>query len=191
MSFLDLHTETLLSRRSFLKGGMTLSLSAMVSVSAVKPVLAMPSDGAHSVTFKNAHTGEVFSGVYRVGDRYLPQAFERINYVMRDFRRNEVFPMDPRAIDIIAAVHRNTGSSAPYSIISGYRSPHTNAMLRSHSKGVAKKSLHMSGMAIDVRLGDISPKHIRQIATRMQTGGVGYYPRQGFVHLDSGAFRTW
>lgn len=191
MSFLDSGTEALLSRRSFLKGGMTLSLSAMISVSAIKPVLAMPSDGAYSVSFKNAHTGEIFSGVYRVGNRYLPEAFERINYVMRDFRADEVFPMDPRAIDIIAAVHRHTGTDAPYSVISGYRSPHTNAMLRSHSRGVAKKSLHMSGQAIDVRLSDIPAKHIREVAMKIRAGGVGYYPRQGFVHLDSGVFRTW
>lgn len=190
MSIIDSDIQTLLSRRSFLKGGMTLSLSALISVSA-KPVLAMPSGGAQVVSFRNSHTGEVYSGVYRVGNRYLPEAFERINYVMRDFRANEVFPMDPRAIDIIAAVHRYTGTDQPYSLISGYRSPHTNAMLRSHSRGVAKRSLHMSGQAIDVRLGDINAKHLREIAVTLKAGGVGYYPRQGFVHMDSGMFRTW
>ncbi|HPQ50488.1 MAG: DUF882 domain-containing protein [Alphaproteobacteria bacterium] len=190
MSFLDSGSESLLSRRSFLKGGLTLSMSALISAS-VKPALAMPSGGAYNVSFKNSHTGEVFSGVYRVGNKYLPEAFERINYVMRDFRANEVFPMDPRAIDIISAVHRHTGTSHPYSVISGYRSPHTNAMLRSHSRGVAKRSLHMSGQAIDVRLQDVNAKHIREIATNLKAGGVGYYARQGFVHMDSGEFRTW
>ncbi|MDY0030061.1 MAG: DUF882 domain-containing protein [Pseudobdellovibrionaceae bacterium] len=190
MSFLDSGTESLLSRRSFLTGGLTLSMSALISVSA-KPALALPSGGAYSVAFRNSHTGESFAGVYRVGNKYLPEAFERINYVMRDFRVNEVFPIDPRAIDIISAVHRYTGTTNPYSVISGYRSPKTNAMLRSHSGGVAKKSLHMSGQAIDVRLEDISPKHVREIAINLKAGGVGYYPRQGFVHMDSGDFRTW
>jgi uncharacterized protein YcbK (DUF882 family) len=190
MSFLDSGTESLLSRRSFLKSGLTLSMAALIST-GVKPALAMPSGGAYSVSFRNSHTGESFSGVYRVGDKYLPDAFERINYVMRDFRANEVFPMDPRAIDIIAAVHRYTGSTNPYSIISGYRSPHTNAMLRSNSRGVAKRSLHMSGQAIDVRLEGVNTKHIREIATNLRAGGVGYYSRQQFVHMDSGTFRTW
>lgn len=190
MSISESGLQAELNRRSFLKGGMTLSLSALVSVSA-KPALAMPSGGAYSISFQNSHTGETFSGVYRVGDKYLPEAFERINYVMRDFRENEVFPMDPRAIDIIAAVHKYTGTEKPYSVISGYRSPHTNATLRSESNGVARKSLHMTGQAIDVRLSDINPRHIREIAMDLKAGGVGYYPRQGFVHLDSGAFRTW
>ena len=79
----------------------------------------------------------------------------------------------------------------PYTLLSGYRSPHTNAMLRSHGEGVAKRSLHMSGQAIDVRLDNISPNYIRQAATKLAAGGVGYYPKSGFVHMDSGAFRTW
>jgi len=110
---------------------------------------------------------------------------------MRDFRQNEIFPMDPRSIDIIAAVHRYTGSQNPYSVISGYRSPKTNAMLRSNSRGVAKRSLHMSGQAIDVRLEGVNAKHVRDLAVKLKAGGVGYYSRQAFVHMDSGDFRTW
>jgi uncharacterized protein YcbK (DUF882 family) len=191
MSLHLLENESLTSRRTFLKTGLTLSLSALVSVGSVKPALALPSGGTYSVDLRNEHTGETFSGVYRVGDKYLPQAFERINYVLRDFRTNEVFPIDPRTIDIISIVHRATGSPVPYSVISGYRSPKTNKMLRSNSEGVAKRSLHMSGQAVDVRLSDINPKYIRDLAVRLRAGGVGYYAKSGFVHMDSGDFRTW
>lgn len=191
MSMLFSNCEALLSRRSVLKGGLTLSMSALISVSAFKPAFAIPGDGAYSISFRNDRSGESFSGVYRIGNRYLPEAFERINYVMRDVREDEVFPMDPRAIDIITLVHRQLGADRPYDILSGYRSPHTNAALRSSSEGVAKRSLHMSGQAIDVRLSDINAKHIREAAVSLSAGGVGYYPKSGFVHLDSGAFRTW
>jgi uncharacterized protein YcbK (DUF882 family) len=184
-------TELITSRRTFLKSGFTLSLSALMSVGSVTPALALPSGGTYNVDLRNEHTGETFSGAYRVGNKYLPEAFERINYVLRDFRTNEVFPIDPRAIDIIAIVHRATGSPVPYSVISGYRSPQTNRMLRSSSEGVAKRSLHMSGQAVDVRLKDINPKHIRDLAVKLRAGGVGYYAKSGFVHLDSGDFRTW
>ncbi len=191
MSMLFSNCDALLSRRSVLKGGLTLSMSALISVSAFKPAFAIPGDGAYSISFRNDRSGESFSGVYRIGNRYLPEAFERINYVMRDVREDEVFPMDPRAIDIITLVHRQLGADRPYDILSGYRSPHTNAALRANSEGVAKRSLHMSGQAIDVRLSDINAKHIREAAVNLSAGGVGYYPKSGFVHLDSGAFRTW
>lgn len=183
--------EALMERRTFLKSGLTLSMSALLSVGSVTPALALPSGGEYRVSFKSAHTGEVFSGTYRVGNKYLPQAFERINYVLRDFRANEVFPIDPRVVDIVAIVHKMTGARDPYSVLSGYRNPKTNASLRSGSDGVAKRSLHMSGQAIDVRLDNINPTRIRDLATKLKAGGVGYYSRSGFVHMDSGVFRTW
>ena len=178
-------------RRVFLKSGLTLSMVALASISSVTPALALPAGGEYRVSLKNSHTNEVFNGTYRVGNKYLPQAFERINYVLRDFRANEVFPIDPRAIDIIAIVHKMIGKSQPYSVLSGYRNPKTNAMLRSHGDGVAKRSLHMSGQAIDVRMEDVPASRIRDLATKLKAGGVGYYPRSGFVHMDSGTFRTW
>lgn len=191
MSFLLSDCEALLSRRSVLKGGLTLSMSALISVSNFKPALALPGNGMYNVSFSNQRSGETFSGVYRVGDKYLPEAFERINYVMRDVRADEIFPMDPRVIDIIALVHKHLDTNEPYTVLSGYRSPHTNAALRSASEGVAKRSLHMSGQAIDVRLGEISARQVREAAIKLGAGGIGYYPRSGFVHMDSGAFRTW
>lgn len=191
MSFKMSDCDALLSRRSVLKGGLTLSLSALISVSSFEPVMAMAGTGTYSVSFSNQRSGETFSGVYRVGNKYLPQAFERINYVMRDVREDEIFPMDPRVVDIISLVHKYLQTDEPYTLLSGYRSPHTNAMLRSSGEGVAKRSLHMSGQAIDVRLGEISAQNIRKAAVKLGAGGVGYYPKSGFVHMDSGAFRTW
>lgn len=183
--------ETLLERRSFLKSGLTLSMSALISVSSVKPALALPSGGEYRASFKNSHTEETFIGTYRVGNKYLPEAFERINYVLRDFRANEVFPIDPRVIDILAIVHRMTGAHESYSVLSGYRSPQTNKMLRSNGEGVARRSLHMSGQAVDVRMSNTTPARLRELAIKLKAGGVGYYPRSGFVHMDSGEFRTW
>lgn len=180
-----------MERRGFLKAGLTLSATAILSTGLVKPALAWGNNSAYRVSFRNQHTGENFSGVYRVGNKYLPEAFERINYVLRDHRQNEIFPIDPRAIDIVAIVHGATGSSNPYSLLSGYRSPRTNSALRSHSEGVAKNSLHLSGQAIDVRLEGVNASRIRELAMRLNAGGVGYYPRSGFVHMDSGAVRHW
>ena len=144
------------------------------------------------MSFRHAHTGEKFSGVYRVGDKYLPEAFDRINYVMRDFRTGDVFPLDPRVLDLINIVHQETGSE-PLEILSGYRSPKTNNMLRGRrqNSGVATKSLHMYGQAIDFRLGGVKTKEIRDIARSLQAGGVGFYPRSDFVHVDTGKVRSW
>lgn len=183
--------EKPVERRTFLKSGLTLSAAAVLSVGGVTPALALPSGGEYRISLKNAHTNEMFSGTYRVGNKYLPEAFERLNYVLRDFRVNEIHPIDPRAIDIIAVVHRMTGSKEPYSVLSGYRSARTNAMLRENGSGVAKHSLHMSGRAIDVRMDNVSITRIRDLAKKLHAGGVGYYSRSGFVHMDSGEFRTW
>ncbi len=193
MTELDLTSslESPVERRTFLKSGLTLSAAAVLSVGTVSPALALPSGGEYRIALRNAHTDETFVGTYRVGNKYLPQAFERINYVLRDFRANEVFPIDPRAIDILAIVHRMSGSRVPYSVLSGYRNPNTNAMLREGSRGVAKRSLHMSGQAVDVRMENFSTARLRDLAKRLKAGGVGYYPRSGFVHMDSGEFRTW
>jgi uncharacterized protein YcbK (DUF882 family) len=131
--------------------------------------------------------------VYRVGDKYLPDSFKQINTVLRDFRTGQVYPMDPRVLDIIYTVHRMTGEQKPFQIISGYRSPKTNQMLRggSASSGVAKKSLHMKGQAIDLRMEGFSTARLRDIAKSLQAGGVGYYSKSDFVHMDSGDVRSW
>ena len=174
-----------LDRRSFLGiGAATLGgvlIPGLVSTAEAATFKGgVVSSGSRRLSFRNAHTGESFSGVYRVGNKYLPDSFKQINMVLRDFRTDQVYPMDPRVIDILYSVHRMTGQSTPFEIISGYRSPKTNNMLRKASSGVAKKSLHMQGRAIDLRMEGYSTKRIRDIAASLRAGGVGYYSRKRF-----------
>ncbi|HEU4837791.1 MAG TPA: DUF882 domain-containing protein [Micavibrio sp.] len=189
-------SASLVSRRKILGLG-ALAAGTLAATSIVNPASAAifsrgdRFDGARRISFRNSHTGEIFSGVYRVGDKYLPDAFERINVVLRDFRTNELFPIDPRVIDIIYSVHNLTQRDEPYEVLSGYRCPKTNANLRSHSEGVAKNSLHMTGQAIDLRLPGYETKQIRKLAISLKAGGVGYYPKSNFVHMDTGDVRTW
>lgn len=185
------------SRRDVLKYGLYAACGSilMPSLTGTAEAAAFKGanikDGTRRVSFRNTHTGESFSGVYRVGNKYLPDAFDQINYVLRDFRSGDVFPIDPRLIDIIYTVHGLTGVDRPYDVISGYRSPKTNAMLRKASTGVAKKSLHMSGRAIDVRIPGFSTAGLRDVAKGVQAGGVGYYAKSDFVHMDTGSVRSW
>lgn len=188
--------ETLLEDRSFdrrtlLKGTMTLSAAALISTVGVSPVFASAPEGRYNLSVFNLHTHESYEGLYRVGNQYLPESFEHINYTLRDHRTNDIFPIDPRVIDIAAAIHKMSGSRKPFKILSGYRSPKTNKMLNKKSGGVAKQSLHMSGQAIDLALDDVPITRLRDIAVKLKAGGVGYYSRSGFVHVDSGRFRTW
>ncbi len=182
---------TPLTRRDVLQGVGALSAAVLVNSLAVTPVLASRRDDVYRISLWNTHTWERYSGVYRVGNRYLPDAFAEITSVLRDYRTNETFPIDPRVIDILSVVHRVSGSRYPYKVLSGYRSPKTNAMLHRASEGVAKNSLHMSGRAIDSRIADVDTSKLRDIAKRLRAGGVGYYPSSDFVHMDSGSFRTW
>lgn len=191
----DLHNlskpEQVATRRDVLKVAAGVGLTGFLSCGLIKPVLAVPQSGAHRVYFRNNRTGESFNGVYRVGDKYLPESFDQISHILRDTRNNETFPIDPRMIDIIYVMQRTLETNEPYQVLSGYRSPRTNAMLARVSYGVARHSLHMTGQAIDVRLDGRGPHAIRAAAVDLHAGGVGYYPKSGFVHIDSGNFRTW
>lgn len=185
-----------LSRRSLLRGGLwgglALGLGAMTPLPVEAARLAMPESGRFQISFRNQHTGESFNGTYRVGNKYLPDAFKRINIVLRDFRRNEIYPIDPRVIDILYMVRAKTGTqSGSYEVLSGYRSPKTNAMLRASTGGVARNSLHLTGQAIDVRMDGVNTRRLNEVAKSLNAGGVGYYPRSNFVHLDTGRVRHW
>ena len=179
------------NRRDVLHMAAGLATAGFLSCGLIKPALAVPQGGAHRVYFRNNHTGESFNGVYRVGNKYLPEAFDQISYVLRDYRNGEIFPIDPRTIDIIYVVQRMLEANEPFQVLSGYRSPKTNAALARVSYGVARHSLHMTGQAIDIRMQNTSSHKIRNCATDLHAGGVGYYPRSNFVHIDSGSFRTW
>lgn len=181
-----------IQRRNFMKYGFAGVVGAVVPFLSVgRSLAASDKNSAWRVSFRHAHTGESFSGVYRVGDKYLPEAFERLSYVLRDFRTHEVFPMDPHVLDIISIIQKKTSSYDNLQILSGYRSPKTNAMLGSKTRGVASNSFHMYGQAIDIRIPGYSTKKLCNVARSLQAGGVGYYPRSGFVHVDTGKVRTW
>lgn len=184
-------TSGSLERRDVLKLGFVSLIGATMPLLPSKSSYAATNYDSWRVSFRQAHTGESFNGVYRVGDKYLPEAFERINYVLRDFRTKEVFPMDPRVIDIVSIVQRKTGSTEAFDILSGYRSPKTNAMLRNVGGGVAKNSFHMYGQALDVRMPGYSTRKLRRVAMNLKAGGVGYYSKSNFVHLDTGDVRSW
>ena len=173
------------SRRSLLIAG------GFAAASLATPAIARAATGCRSLAFSNLHTGERLKVDYWIAGSYEPDALGEINKVLRDFRTGEVYPIEKPLLDLLNRLHARLGSDAPFGVISGYRSPKTNAMLASKSGGVAKRSLHMQGMAIDIRLGDRDLPDLRQAALDLQTGGVGYYPRSDFVHVDIGRVRQW
>lgn len=173
------------SRRDFLR-------CASAALVAAAPVAAWARGfQCRSVSFVHTHTGETLSCVYYQDGGYDPTTLARVNHFLRDFRTDEVHAIDPGVLDILFAVRLRAGRDAPFHVISGYRSPTTNAYLRSHSPGVAKHSLHMEGRAIDVRLPGFPTRKLRDIGLTLRRGGVGYYPSSDFVHLDTGRVRTW
>ncbi len=175
-----------LNRRSFLRG-------AGAGVLAVSPVGAAYARSleTRALSFVHTHTGENLSSVYFEAGKYVPSSLERINVLLRDFRTQDVYPIDPRVLDILFDLRSLVGADAPYHVISGYRSPRTNAALRSRSSGVAEHSFHLQGRAIDVRLEGFSTRRLHDFALQMRRGGVGFYAQSDFVHLDSGPVRFW
>ena len=139
----------------------------------------------------SGRTGERIDMIYWIEGNYIKDAVKEVNYFMRDWRTNDVYKMDLRNIDIMAAAHNLLDANEPYMLLSGYRSPKTNAMLRARSGGVAKKSLHMRGQAADLRLSGRSVQQVAKAAAVCRGGGVGRYSGSNFVHMDCGTVRTW
>jgi uncharacterized protein YcbK (DUF882 family) len=139
----------------------------------------------------NTHTAEKLTVRYFEDGQYVPAALAQLNQLLRDHRSGEVATIDPRIFDQLHALALCARCAPHYAIISGYRSPATNEKLRGNSSGVAKRSLHMEGRAIDVRLSDTACSRLRDLALEMQAGGVGYYAKSDFVHLDTGRVRSW
>jgi uncharacterized protein YcbK (DUF882 family) len=129
--------------------------------------------------------------VYFQAGTYQASSLERINHLLRDFRTGDIHAIDPGVLDILFELQTLADRDEPFQVISGYRSPQTNAALRSHSSGVAEHSLHIQGRAIDVRLGGVATRKLQQLAMQMQRGGVGFYAQSDFVHLDNGRVRYW
>jgi uncharacterized protein YcbK (DUF882 family) len=147
--------------------------------------------GRRTLSFVHLHTGEELSLAYRDAEGYRADALARLAHHLRDFRTGEVRAIDPRLFDILHELQRATGSRAPFQVISGYRSAGTNERLRGLGRGVAPRSLHLEGRAIDVRLADVDTAALRDAALALRRGGVGYYAASDFVHLDTGRVRRW
>ena len=158
--------------------------------------LALPFASARAATdnyqlkFRHTHTDEVLAVVFRDSRGYVTPAIERMNWLLRDFRSGEMTHMDPQLFDILHALKSRCGGET-FEIISAYRSPDTNAMLRTRSRGVARHSLHMEGQAIDLRLAGFDTARLSEAAVDLGLGGVGYYPKSDFLHVDTGDVRTW
>jgi uncharacterized protein YcbK (DUF882 family) len=171
-----------------------LALLPALLIAAVVLSMAVPASAeTRSLKLFNLHTREKAEIAYKRNGRYLPDGLRKINYFLRDWRKNKSVTMDPRLLDLIWSVYQKTGSHEYISVVCGYRSPATNNMLRSRSRGVAKKSQHTLGKAMDFFIPGVPLAKLRAIGLKMEVGGVGYYPTSGspFVHLDVGGVRHW
>jgi uncharacterized protein YcbK (DUF882 family) len=205
-----------LSRRRFLAWGALVSGMSLIPQSAVasrsifqppsKPLQKpIPPDTQPSRSFfqpvinppekvvalYNTHTGESVNAVYWFRGQYLPETMSAVDRVLRDHRTDEIKPIDPQLLDLLHAISEELECSHPFYVISAYRSPTTNAFLRFMSRRVAEHSLHMDGKAVDLRIPGWASHTVRRVAMELRMGGVGYYRRSDFVHVDVGPVRYW
>ena len=179
--------EQRLSRRRFLQ----LSAGAAAGLLIAPAHAGLTRHGQRALSLRNLHTGEKLTRTYWADGQYLEEPLADLNHLLRDYRTDEMHPMDPQLFDVLHRLQQKVGSKRSFEIISGYRSPKTNAMLRSNSSGVAKKSLHMQGKAMDIRLPGQELAQLRKAALSLRAGGVGYYPKSNFLHVDTGRVRYW
>ena len=177
-------------RRSFLRRATLLCGVGAGALSAL-PVFASVPARPRALSFVHTHTGEALTVRYFDGNSYLADSLNDVNHLLRDFRTGEMHVIDPPLLDILYDLQQLADRDAPYEVISGFRSPATNAMLHSHSSGVAEHSQHILGKAIDVRLSGFSTRQLGEFARSMARGGVGYYASSDFVHLDTSRVRFW
>jgi len=168
-------------RRFFIGGLLSLPFSAKV----------VASSNQRDLSFYHTHTGENLAITYHDGHSFIKPALEEIDHFFSDFRTGDVYPMDPRLLDMLYLLQHKTKTSKKFEIISAYRSPKTNKQLRSKSSKVAKRSLHMQGKALDIRLRGFDTKQLQLLARSLKIGGVGYYKRSDFIHVDTGRVRYW
>ena len=174
-----------INRRKLLRGA-----AGLLALAPVGRALATAA-GARSLSFVHTHTGETLTTEYFCDGCYQPREMARINNLLRDFRTGEQHDIDPRVLDILSDLQLLVDRALTFQVISGYRSPQTNALLHSRSHQVAEHSLHMDGEAIDIRVDGLPTARIHQLALSMARGGVGYYPASDFVHVDCGRVRQW
>lgn len=180
-----------LSRRRFLMAG-AFSLVALGVPGQALAQLQKFTATEKTISLHNIHTGERLNkAVFWANGEYVPETLSDIDYLLRDYRNGEVKRIDVQLLDMLYEVRQKVGAFRPYQVISGYRSPETNEFLARNSSGVARRSLHLEGQAIDIRLPGIDLKNLRSAALSLRAGGVGYYPKSQFVHMDTGAPRSW
>jgi uncharacterized protein YcbK (DUF882 family) len=178
-------------RRFFLRRAAHLAVVGASLPLAARSALAAVPD-ARSLMLDHTHTGERIALVYAVGSSYVPQALSSLNHFLRDHYAGDVGIIDPQLFDVLYRVQQTLGAGQSFQVISGYRCPVTNSTLRStRGGGVAKHSLHMEGKAIDIRLPGVPLADLRDAALSLRVGGVGYYPGEQFVHVDTGRVRNW
>jgi uncharacterized protein YcbK (DUF882 family) len=181
-------SSPLLGRRRLLGLGFAAAATSLMVPSAFA---STGSSGDKSLSFYNTHTDEKLTATYLRGSNFDKGALKDINFILRDFRSGDVHPIDLKLLDLLSDLHQKVGSKQPFQIISGYRSPKTNKMLNAESSGVAKRSMHLDGKAIDIRLSDVKLHYLRAAAVEMKRGGVGMYTVSNFVHVDTGRVRYW
>jgi uncharacterized protein YcbK (DUF882 family) len=190
----------MITRRRMLLGTAALSGTALVSGTAAlwpqtvfgaTDAAAAADARSRRIALTNLHTGERLDMEYFRDGSYAPDALAALEVLLRDFRNGEKHAIDPKLLDYLVDVAGQIGVPPAYSVISGYRSPQTNERLHERSSGVSQHSLHMQGRAIDVRISGVDSRDLAARAESLKRGGVGYYRASNFVHLDTGAFRTW
>jgi len=186
--------KTELSRRGFLTAlasGVAVTLGAPATVAAAVPAPVSAAVRDRELSFYNTHTGEKLSATFWSDGDYLDDGVEEISWILRDFRADIVSSIDRKLIDLLYQLQTKVDHQGEFHVISGYRSPATNAMLSKKSSGVAKRSYHMLGQAIDIRLPGFDTAKLHRAAVSLKGGGVGYYASSDFVHLDVGRVRYW
>lgn len=183
-------TQNGISRRGLLTAFAATTVASAPSFANAFGLLRGAGD-IRRIRMYSGRTGETIDTIYWIEGDYIKEAIREINHFMRDWRNDQVVSIDLRNLDIMAAAHGLLDVDEPYMLLSGYRSPQTNAMLRSRSRGVAKNSLHMKGQAADLRLKSRSVGQMAQAASACHAGGVGRYSSSNFVHMDCGPIRSW
>lgn len=179
--------ETVQARRQFLK----LGIAAASTFSMPNAFASISKQPERKLALVNLHTGESVNATYWAEGSYQTSELRAINRILRDHRTGEVIDIDQNLVDLLNILHHDMNGKQPFHVISGYRSPYTNAKLRNKSNGVAKKSLHMQGKAIDIRLPGRQLSQLHTAALNLKSGGVGYYPKSDFIHVDTGNVRNW
>lgn len=174
-------------RRRFLR----LAVAIATATAAGRTLAKAPTPAERILAFRNLHTGEYLRTAYWADGSYDAESLDRIRHLLRDFRSQQVGPLAPELLDLLWTLRRRMESREPFHVVSGYRSPKTNAMLRRLGHQVAVHSLHMVGEAIDIRLPGRSLRQLHKAAVKLRAGGVGYYPSSEFIHVDVGRVRYW